>query len=220
MLLRKKDESLEKSNFKLSSRWRSLHAWLPLYKRQCVQYTPVSIPLSFIGSCSFAPDLLYCFFFFFTSPFPLCHSSQPLYWNWGQRAVHPNLIMPERIVSVWYSWIKQKRHLTKTWVLCLETKFSSPSCHTRVRVCVFIGLGIPQYLTRKWWKSWLKRKVWGPLLRLLPSWPRPGGSLMPGWFAASVDEWMNRQMMDGWIICNAVFYYTLEYIYKTKSLCG
>lgn len=113
---------------------------------------------------------------------------------------------------VWYSWIKQKRHLTKTWVLCLETKFSSPSCHTRVRVCVFIGLGIPQYLTRKWWKSWLKRKVWGPLLRLLPSWPRPGGSLMPGWFAASVDEWMNRQMMDGWIICYAVFYFdTLEY---------
>lgn len=35
---------------------------------------------------------------------------------------------------------------------------------------------------------------------------------MPGWFAASVDEWMNRQMMDGWIICYAVFYFdTLEY---------
>lgn len=38
--------------------------------------------------------------FFFTSPFPLCRSSQPLYWNWSQRAVHPNLIIPERIVSV------------------------------------------------------------------------------------------------------------------------
>lgn len=187
----------------------------------CINASVYNIPLCLFPFPSSALVLLLQIsftvsFFFFTSPFPLCHSSQPLYWNWGQRAVHPN-----PYVYVWYSWIKQKRHLTKTWVLCLETKFSSPSCHTRVRVCVFIGLGIPQYLTRKWWKSWLKRKVWGPLLRLLPSWPRPGGSLMPGWFAASVDEWMNRQMMDGWIICYAVFYFdTLEYIYKTKSLCG
>lgn len=71
----------------------------------CINASVYNIPLCLFPCPSSALVLLLQIsftvsFFFFTSPFPLCHSSQPLYWNWGQRAVHPNLIMPERIVSV------------------------------------------------------------------------------------------------------------------------
>lgn len=71
----------------------------------CINASVYNIPLCLFPFPSSALVLLLQIsftvsFFFFTSPFPLCHSSQPLYWNWGQRAVHPNLIMPERIVSV------------------------------------------------------------------------------------------------------------------------